>query len=340
MLGGLGGLMRLSNGLTACLKLGFIVFAKFEEVKEILICPRSGRPLVQEGEFFMHLDDGKSSKIRYCSLNGQPVLVDFDDSVLDENEIFMREGNSVLQRKQGRLRNWIKDSLLYPDANRLAGRIAQQFARMLKEKGNKPRLLIVGGGGKGIGTDVFYDDPDIQVIGFDIYASPLTHFIADAHQIPIETGSVDGVWIQYVLEHVLDPWRVVGEIRRVLSNDGLVYAETPFLQQIHEGTYDFVRFTHSGHRWLFRDFTEIKSGIAMGPGVQLLWTLEHNVRGIFRSRSMGQAVKLSLFWLRLIEKIIPIRYSFDNASSFHFLGSKANKPLRPQDIVKYYRGAL
>lgn len=316
------------------------MLAKFEEVKKILICPLSGRPLVQEGESFMPLSDGKSSKIRYRSANGQPVLVVFDDSVLDENEIFRQNGGSVLQRRQSRLRNWIKSRLFHPDANRLASRIAQQFARMLKENGKKPRLLMVGAGGKGIGTDVFYDDPDIQVVGFDIYASPLTHFIGDAHQIPIESESVDGVWIQYVLEHVLDPCRVVGEIRRVLSNKGLVYAETPFLQQVHEGVYDFVRFTHSGHRWLFRDFTEIKSGIAMGAGVQLLWTLEHNVRGVFRSRALGQAVKLSLFWLRLIEKMIPIRYGFDNASSFYFFGAKADKPLMPKDIVSYYSGAL
>lgn len=295
------------------------MLAKFEEVKKILICPRTGRPLVQDGEFFMALNDGKSSKIRYCSVSGQPVLVDFNNSVLDENETFMMDRGSVLQRRQGRLRSWIKGHLLHPDANRLAGRMAWECIQNLKAKVERPRLLMIGAGVKGIGTDVFYDDPDTQVVGFDIYASPLTHFIADAHRIPIETGSVDGVWIQYVLEHVLEPWKVVGEISRVLKTDGLVYAETPFLQQ---------------------NFTEIKSGIAMGAGVQLLWTLEHIIRGIFRSWAFGQAVKLSLFWLRLIEKIIPVRYSFDNASSFYFFGSKANKPLAPKDIVSYYKGAL
>lgn len=316
------------------------MLAKFAEVKKILICPQSGCPLVQEGESFVPLIDGKSSKIRYRSVSGQPILVDFANSVLDENEIFMRDGASVLQRRQSRLRSWIKGRLLRPNANRLAAMISQEFARLLKKRSKRPKLLMVGAGGKGIGTDVFYDDPNIQVIGFDIYASPLTHFIADTHQIPIESESVDGVWLQYVLEHVLDPWRVVGEIRRVLSNKGLVYAETPFLQQVHESAYDFVRFTHSGHRWLFRDFNEIKSGISMGPGVQLLWTLEHDARGVFRSRSVGQAVKLSLFWLRLIEKIIPIRYSFDNASSFYFFGAKTDKPLMAKNIVSYYRGAL
>ena len=172
------------------------MLAKFEEVKKILICPRSGCSLVQEDEFFMPLNDeqaGKPRKIRYSSVGRQPVLVDFDNSVLDENEMFMRDGSSVLQRRQGRFRNWIKGRLLHPDANRLAGRLAVGFAQKLKAKVKRPRLLMIGAGIKGIGTDVFYDDPDIQVIGFDIYASPLTHFIADAHRIPIETGSVDGV---------------------------------------------------------------------------------------------------------------------------------------------------
>ena len=324
------------------MELGFIVLAKFEEVKRILICPKSGSPLFQEGSSFLPLDSGgeKSSKPSYRSVNGQPVLVDFDDSVLDENEIFKRNGASVLQRRQSRLRNWIKERVLHPDANRLVGRLAVDFAQRLKAKVEKPSLLVIGGGAKGIGTDVFYDDPDIEVIGFDIYASPLTHFIADAHRIPIRSQSVDGVWIQYVLEHVLNPWRVAEEIRRILRTDGLVYAETPFLQQVHEGAYDFVRFTHSGHRWLFRDFSEIESGIAMGSGIQLLWTLEHNFRGVFRSQGIGKALKLFSFWIRLIEKMIPVCYRFDNASSFYFFGTKTDKPLMPEDIIKYYKGAL
>ncbi|MFC1551712.1 class I SAM-dependent methyltransferase [Candidatus Latescibacterota bacterium] len=288
----------------------------------------------------MPLSDEKSNNISYRFVSGQPVLVNYDNSVLDEKEVLERNGVSALTRKQCRLKRLIKTHLLQPKANQLAQQLAQEFVRKLKEKVKKPRLLIIGAGGQGNGTDVFYDDSDIQVIGFDIYASPLTHFIADAHNIPIETESIDGVWIQYVLEHVLEPWTVVSEIRRVLRSDGLVYSETAFLQQVHEGAYDFVRFTHSGHRWLFSDFVEFKSGIAMGPGIHLLGTLEHIVRGVFRSRVLGQAIKLSFFWLQLVEKLIPVRYCFNNASSFFFFGSKAKTSLLPKDIVKYYKGKM
>ncbi len=315
------------------------MLANFDEVKRILICPRTGKSLVQDGDSFVSLSDGEPSEIRYITVGQSPALIDFDESVLSEKDMLIRDGVSVIQRRQSRLRSWIKGHLLHPDANRLAASTASDFAEKLKRKAEKPKLLIIGAGEKGIGTDVFYDDPDIQVIGFDIYASPLTHFIADAHRIPLESGSVDGVWVQYVLEHVLDPWMVVSEISRVLSTDGLIYSETPFMQQVHEGPYDFVRFTHSGHRWLFREFHEIKSGVAMGAGVQLLWTLEHNVRGVFRSRTLGQAVKLACSFFRLIEKIIPSRYVIDSASSFYFYGEKSHQPLKPKDMISYYQGA-
>ena len=56
---------------------------------------------------------------------------------------------------------------------------------------------------------------------------------------------------------------------RVLKYDGLVYAETPFMQQVHMGKYDFHRFTHLGHRRLFRDFSQIESGVMCGLGMAL-----------------------------------------------------------------------
>ena len=51
---------------------------------------------------------------------------------------------------------------------------------------------------------------------------------------------------------------------RVLKNNGLVYSEIPFMQQIHMGKNDFVRYTASGHRFLFKKFEKIKIGTS-GP---------------------------------------------------------------------------
>jgi ubiquinone/menaquinone biosynthesis C-methylase UbiE len=205
--------------------------------------------------------------------------------------------------------------------------------------GPSPLVLVIGGGTIGNGVEALYADRRIRIIGFDIYGSPMTQFIADAHQIPLASDSVDAVVIQAVLEHVLDPGQVVREIHRVLRRDGLVYAETPFLQQVHAGPYDFVRYTSSGHRYLFRAFEEIAAGPVAGPGTQLLWSVEHMVRGLLRSELAGKLARALLFWLRSLDRLVPPAFAMDNASGYYFLGRRADRELTPSEIVSYYRGA-
>ena len=54
-----------------------------------------------------------------------------------------------------------------------------------------------------------------------------------------------------MLEHAVDPDRVAAGIHRVLKPQALVHAETPIMQQVREGAYDFTWFTVLGHRYLF-----------------------------------------------------------------------------------------
>ena len=167
----------------------------------------------------------------------------------------------------------------------------------------------------------------------------MTQFIADGHQIPLRDASVDAVVIQAVLEHVLDPWQVVTEIHRVLKKDGLVYADTPFMQQVHMGPYDFTRFTESGHRYLFRRFRLIDSGISGGSGTQLLWTIDYVGRSLFRSPRMGTLLKAAMFWLSYLDRLAPVGFQVDNASGVFFLGRRAEHEIAPKDMVAYYKGA-
>lgn len=108
--------------------------------------------------------------------------------------------------------------------------------------------------------DDFYSVLKENIVSFDIYDSVNVQFVADAHMIPFRNDIFDLIIIQAVLEHVLDPHKVVSEITRVLKLQGIVYAETPFMQQVHEGPYDFTRFTESGHRFLFKSYNLISSG--------------------------------------------------------------------------------
>ena len=84
---------------------------------------------------------------------------------------------------------------------------------------------------------------------------------------------------------MVDPARVVAEIQRVLKPGGLVYAETPFMQQVHEGAYDFTRFTELGHRWLWRRFAPVARGALGGPGLSLL------VVALFPARAAAQPAR-------------------------------------------------
>jgi SAM-dependent methyltransferase len=153
-------------------------------------------------------------------------------------------------------------------------------------------------------------------------------------------ASVDGVWIQAVLEHVLNPEQVVAEIRRVLRPGGIVYSEIPFLQPVHEGPYDFTRFTESGHRWLYRWFDCVEAGPGRGPGSTLLLAIRYTMAGVFRHRRLGTAVAcLLFFWVRFFDRIIPRNYTIDAACGSYFLGQKTERPLDPHAMVAYYGGA-
>lgn len=264
-----------------------------------------------------------------------PVYVDFADSVLDRDRLLVSGAASDVDRstgRTGRLRRRLR-GLAAPD------QVTRRNVDALIAALPGPSVLVVGGGEIGLGVERLYDDPAIRLLAFDIYASEYVHFVADAHRIPLPDAAVDGVVVQAVLEHVLDPGRVVEEIHRVLRPGGVVYAETPFLQHVHEGAYDFTRYTESGHRWLFRRFARIDSGVVSGPGVQLIWTIGALVGGVTRSRLLGKVARLAFWWLRLLDTVIPETHRVDGACGVYFLGTRSDQALAPADVAAIYRGA-
>ncbi len=267
------------------------------------------------------------------------MLVDFERSILERGAVEAVPGarlapgarrRRLISRAPARVRAW------WMPRNTVAARNVETL--MSRLTGPSPLVLVIGGAEIGNGTDALYSGAP-AVIGFDIYGTALTHFIADAHQIPFRSGAVDAVVVQAVLEHVLDPERVVREIHRVLKPGGLVYAETPFLQQVHAGPYDFTRYTASGHRWLFRAFEEITAGPVAGPGTQMLWSVDHLTRGLLRSGLAGRLARAVFLWLRRLDRLVPAPYASDGASACFFLGVRAERELTPREIRQYYPGA-
>ena len=233
--------------------------------QDLFICPRCGSPVrPEDGVWHCAGASCAFADEPFPVVSGVPALVDFEASVLDAGRLRAVEGASEVRRSRsaGLLRR-----LVHP-ANTTAPANVARMEELLKADtpGRNPRILVIGGGTVGDGLEGLYDDPTVDLISFDVYASAVTQFVGDGHSIPLAEGSVDGVIVQAVLEHVLEPTIVANEIHRVLRIGGIVYADTPFLQQVHEGAYDFTRFTDSGHRFLFRRFERIDSGYGRGRG--------------------------------------------------------------------------
>lgn len=314
------------------------MLASLDAIRSILACPRCQGPLsgpVQR----LRCDDpacGLTPAGQPFPLVGRwPVLVDFEQTILDRQQLLATGARTLVPRTEG----WMQQlrRVLFEREGHQTPRM-QRF-RALLDGVERPLILVIGGGTVGRMVMPLYEHAETLVVGFDVYASVNTQFIADAHQIPLASDSVDAAIIVAVLEHVVDPWKVAEEIHRVLRPRGVVFAESPFMQQVHEGPYDFTRFTDSGHRYLFRRFEHVASGVSGGLGTQLAWSIERYVGALTRSSLASKATRLLFYWLHLTDGWIPESYALDGASALYFLGLKSNRTLTPRELVTYYRGA-
>jgi SAM-dependent methyltransferase len=306
--------------------------------RDLLACPRCGQALTGSPASLVCGHESCGHAYPAVGSPPKPVLIDPEASIIDVATLLASGGSSPVARASGgRLLDSVKRRLAHP-RNTTAERYVGQLATdLVTETEGRPRILVIGGGTIGNGIESLYDDPRLDLLALDVYASDNIQFLADGHQLPLKDGSIDGVVIQAVLEHVLDPNTVVTEIRRVLRPGGLVYAGTPFMQQVHEGPYDFTRFTESGHRYLFRHFTVRGSGAVAGLGTQLLWSIVYFGRGIhFRA---GQIARIVFFWLPKLDRWLNPRVTVDGASGVFFYGHTSTEVITPAEIVSYYSGA-
>lgn len=311
------------------------------EEQALIVCPRCrSRVEFRTGEV--------QCRAEHCGqcfpvVNGVPVLIDDSRSVFDSSDFL-----DPSQTWQKPFRNrWTRyaHALTPPVHSDLASSrmLSQLAADCGTSTAESPaRILVVGVGPKANSL------PELRCEGIDLLKTDLSHgpdvdVICDAHHLPLDDGSMDAVVVMNVLEHVLDPWDCVQEIHRVLRAGGYVYAQTPFVQQVHGGAFDYTRFTPLGHRWLFRDFDELESGIQSGPGMALARSTIYWGRSLTNSR-FGQRAWLIIaswltFWLRLIDGYMAKRPAgFDAAAEVYFYGSKSPWRLSPRELISNFRG--
>ena len=74
--------------------------------------------------------------------------------------------------------------------------------------------------------------------------------IEDLHHLKLENESVGTVLVMDTLEHVVNPFEALAELKRVLKPGGLLVASVPFYFPIHPSPSDFWRFTPECFRML------------------------------------------------------------------------------------------
>lgn len=182
-----------------------------------------------------------------------------------------------------------------------------------------------------IGGGPTREDKNVLNLNIDLFEN--VEVVADAHNLPFRSNSIDSVMIAAVLEHVQDPRKVVEEAYRVLKKEGYIYAETPFLQHFHGYPNHFQNFTLRGHDYLFRNFKKIESGPTTGPFSTVLILISNLFENLIENKYIR---KFTLFFI--VSILFPFKFLdyfvknnknvYRLTNGVYFLGKKSKKKSR------------
>lgn len=317
---------------------------KDSRICSLLACPCDRKEaLLNDGESLYC--EGIDCRQRFPIVDHIPILINERTSLFRVRDIL---GKTAIQSTgrvwQDQLRQAGKRLVRYVPtigANWKAKRNLRRLRQLLLEEHDHAIVLIIGSGEGDQTLEANLECPEVTLVRFDVYFAPEIDMIADSHELPFKDQSFDAIVCQSVLEHVIDPDRCVKEIHRTLKADGIVYAEVPFIQQVHAKAYDFTRFTLGGLRRLFRDFELVDAGAEGGPGMALAWS----ITWLFRSLSASLAMEvftyfvlpLFIFWLKYIDYfIVESPQAADAASELYFFGRRSESVTPDRQIVAEY----
>lgn len=306
-----------------------------DQLRLTLRCPACRQPALCVGDRALTCAECDAA---FPLSEGRPVLLCHD------NPLFKIDDYFTFASKPRSTAGGLSRVLPSPSVNLASTRVLRRLRTLLDANG--PSIVLVVGGGRQrkwldplLGADASH-----QVVYSDIDSGADVDLFCDGHDLPFVDGAFDAIVTTAVLEHVLYPERVAAEIARVLKAGGLLYSELPFMQQVHEGAYDFTRYTLSGHRRLFNMFSEVDAGMVAGPATAFVWALE-NLALAFVSRSMFRKlaksfVRVGFSWIKYLDHLLQDRpEAMDGASCTYFLGRKSTTTVTDSEIIARYVGA-
>jgi SAM-dependent methyltransferase len=292
----------------------------------LLLCPRCQSPLEEATSGL----GCAGCHAHYPLSRGRPVLLAPDHPLFPQAAYEQATSHTAPRRAS-----------LVPSVNLSAERCILDIAARLDERPDT-RVLLLGSGGQRARLSTQMRS---SVVAVDIDVNAEVDVFADALSLPFRDESFDAVIATAVLEHVIRPETAVEEICRVLKPSGLLYSEIPFMQQVHEGAYDFTRYTLSGHRRLAARFEELDSGAVAGPAIALRWSIEHFFLAVVSERPLMRklvkgGVRTTFAWLAIVDRRIAQRpAALDGASCTYFYGRLRENTATDKDIIAGYRGA-
>ncbi len=316
---------------------------KFFSFEYFLICPQCKAGLTRKEDLFYCTTGCGCS---YPIVFDVPIMISCNNTVFKQSDFFSNVPPDIFFKQyRNPFLRFLKKAkpdvtLNYTSKNNYAA-IGDDLA-----KKENVRVLVIGGSIDGNGIYALKErlPANTILIESDVAHGPNTNIIFDSHEIPFADNTFDLIIVQAVLEHVLDPFACVAEITRALKEGGEVYAETPFMQQVHGGQYDFHRFTYLGHRRLFRHFKEVSSGLVAGPGSSLAWSLRYFITSFARSKKMDQVLSylahVLVFWVKYFDLILnKNKASLDAGCGYFFRGKKEKGYTLPDtELLQSYKG--
>lgn len=296
-------------------------------LQERLICPHCRLPLIRRGESFFC----NNCEAIYPVISGIPILIDESVSAFRMSSY---KRPRPLTRNE-RAKRAMRSMLPAISMNLAARRSFRQFRAMLFALNAKPRVLIIGGATAGTGIGELLADERIEFVESDVSIDERTTLVCDAHMLPFADQTFDGVISQALMMYLQDFPRCISEMMRVLRPGGVVYSDTPFMEQVVGGAYDFYRFTLTGHEYQFRNFEKISSGVSCGPAMATAWSIQYLLLSFTENLGLRAAIRIfckcTLFWMKYLDLLlVDKRGAVDAAAGTYFLGRLPDDKLAPE----------
>lgn len=140
--------------------------------------------------------------------------------------------------------------------------------KIISEQIPKPKKVVEVGSRRAIGQEELANIRPLfkksKFVGIDMEAGLGVDLVNLGEKLPIKDSSADVVLCLETFEHCEQPWKVVEELKRVVSKNGIVIVSVPFNFPIHLHPSDYFRFTPMGIKSFFKEFGS-KLVVAISP---------------------------------------------------------------------------